>query len=159
MAGTLEMTAEIEPRIERVASLLGGRRLLKGHLSNSVEIHQLLLRGLPAAALRHLVGSMLLLQHPDAFEKALGMSFRTFQRHQADPGKALNREQSGRVWSFAGIVEKATSVLGSREEAEAWLKRPALGLNQSRPLDLLETVVGRQMVEDLLVRMEYGVYT
>ena len=33
-------------------------------------------------------------------------------------------------------------MLGSQEEAERWLKRPAIGLNRQRPIDLLTTPAG-----------------
>jgi len=70
----------------------------------------------------------------------------------------LNQEQSSRTWKFAEILAKATAVLGSKDEAEQWLQRPAIGLAQRRPIDLLATPAGVEMVEDLLERMEYGVY-
>lgn len=53
---------------------------------------------------------------------------------------------------------KATLVLGSREAAVQWLTSPAMGLNQQRPVDLLATPMGTQLVEELLDRIEYGVY-
>ena len=43
---------------------------------------------------------------------------------------------------FAEILAKATRVLGSQDEAEQWLERPAIGLNQERPVDLLTTPAG-----------------
>ena len=67
------------------------------------------------------------------------MSLRTLQRHRAASEKPLNPEQSGRTWKFAEILAKATAVLGSQEEAEQWLERPAIGLDQRRPIDLLAT--------------------
>ena len=86
------------------------------------------------------------------------MSLRTFQRRKNTPAKPLNKEQSGRTWKFAEILAKATEVLGSQEEAEQWLERPAIGLNQRRPIDLLETPAGMELVEDYLMQLEYGVY-
>jgi putative toxin-antitoxin system antitoxin component (TIGR02293 family) len=50
-------------------------------------------------------------------------------------------------------------VLGSQEEAEKWLERPAIGLDQERPIDLLTTPAGVKLVEDYLGRLEYDVYT
>ena len=70
----------------------------------------------------------------------------------------LSLEQSGRMWQFAEILAKATSVLGSQEEAEQWLERPAIGLDKRRPIDLLATPAGVEMVEDFLERLAYGVY-
>jgi putative toxin-antitoxin system antitoxin component (TIGR02293 family) len=39
------------------------------------------------------------------------------------------------------------------------MDQPAMALNQYRPIDLLRTPVGVEAVEDVLRRMEYGVYT
>jgi putative toxin-antitoxin system antitoxin component (TIGR02293 family) len=104
------------------------------------------------------VDSLALLHDPASLEKAVGISLRTFQRRKADPAKLLNREQSGRTWKFAEILAKATVVLGSRAEAEQWLERPAMGLNQRRPIDLLATTAGVEIVENYLERIEHGVY-
>jgi putative toxin-antitoxin system antitoxin component (TIGR02293 family) len=56
------------------------------------------------------------------------------------------------------ILAKATEMFGSQQEAEQWLERPAIGLNRRRPIDLLATPAGVELVEDFLKRLEYGVY-
>jgi putative toxin-antitoxin system antitoxin component (TIGR02293 family) len=53
----------------------------------------------------------------------------------------------------------ATKVFGSEEDAQAWMERPAIGLNQRRPIDLMETAEGREAVATYLVRIYFGVYT
>ena len=116
-------------------------------------------QGMPRAALAYLVAQSALQQSPDFFERALGMSRRTFQRSKHAPRKPLSKEQSGRTWKFAEILAKAIEVFGSRDEALAWFERPALGLEQRRPIDLLATPAGAKLVEDFLGRLEYGVYT
>ena len=146
------------PDLKLVVDILGGPTILKWSLKGPLDAHEMLLRGLPGAAWIHLVDSFALLHDPVSLEKAVGISLRTFQRRKADPTKLLNREQSGRTWKFAEILAKATSVLGSRSEAEQWLERPAIGLNQSRPIDLLATIAGVEIVENYLERIEHGVY-
>ena len=148
-----------EAGLRRVADLLGGTRLLQHRLSNSFDAHEMLLHGIPGAALVHLVGHLASLQKSASFEKAVGMSLRTIQRRKEAPTKPLNQEQSGRTWKFAEILAKATTVLGSQDEAEQWLQRPAMGLDQRRPIDLLATPAGVEIVQDFLGRLEYGVYT
>ena len=64
-----------------------------------------------------------------------------------------------RTTKHAKILAKATAVLGSEQEVEQWLERPAIGLNQRRPIDLLATPAGAKIVEDFLTRVEFGVYT
>jgi putative toxin-antitoxin system antitoxin component (TIGR02293 family) len=75
------------------------------------------------------------------------------------PEKPLSVEQSGRAWKFAEILGRATELLGSQAEAEAWLERPAMALDQRKPIDLLSTPAGVEAIEEHLTRLEYGVYT
>ena len=86
------------------------------------------------------------------------MSLRTLQRRKDAPGKTLTQEQSGRAWKFAEILAKAMNTFGSQEEAERWMHRPAMGLDQRRPIDLLATPAGVELVESFLGRLDYGVY-
>lgn len=146
-------------RLAEVAGLLGAPHTLRKVPQNPIEAHEMLLGGLPTKALTHLVGRFEFLRWNDAFAKAVGMSQRTYQRHMAGATKLLSPEQSGRTWKLAEILAKATAVLGSKAEAEQWLERPAIGLDQRRPIDLLATPAGVELVEDFLVRLDYGVYT
>ena len=146
------------PNFKSVVDILGGDKVLKCRLTGPLDAHQLLLRGLPGAALTYLWDSLVRLRNPVSLEKAVGVSLRTRQRRKADPTKLLNQEQSGRTWKFAEILAKATAVFGSRAEAEQWLERAAIGLDQRRPIDLLTTTAGVEIVENYLERIEYGVY-
>jgi putative toxin-antitoxin system antitoxin component (TIGR02293 family) len=145
-------------RLAAVASLLGAPSTLRRVPQNPLEAHEMLLSGLPSRALLHLIQNLVFLRWDDSLAKAIGMSHRTYQRHASVGAKPLSPEQSGRTWKLAEILAKATSILGSKEEAEQWLERPAIGLNQHRPIDLLATPAGVELVEDFLVRLEYGVY-
>jgi putative toxin-antitoxin system antitoxin component (TIGR02293 family) len=147
--------------VRRTVDLLGGRRTLHRPIRSRLEAHDLLREGLPGHALHHLVASVALLRapHHGGLEKAVGVSLRTYQRRKDTPDRKLSPEQSGRTWKFAEILGRAIAVLGSQAEAEAWLERPALALDQRRPIDLLSTPAGVESVEDHLTRLEYGVYT
>jgi putative toxin-antitoxin system antitoxin component (TIGR02293 family) len=145
--------------LQRVVDLLGGVRVFRHRLKRRLDAHEVLTHGLPGAALMHLIDNLTIIPHHGAsLEKAVGMSRRTFQRRKSASAKLLSQEQSGRTWKFAEILAKATAVLGSQAEAEQWLERPAMGLDQRRPIDLLATPAGVKIVEDFLERIEYGVY-
>jgi putative toxin-antitoxin system antitoxin component (TIGR02293 family) len=144
--------------IERAAGLLGGAKVLRRQLREPLDVHELLSQGLPGTSLSHLVDHVGLIRKHDVFEAALGMSPRTFQRVKLHPRQPLSREQSGRVWKFAEILAKATGLFGTQGEAEEWLDRPAIGLEQRRPVELLATPAGAKLVEELLDRLAYGVY-
>jgi putative toxin-antitoxin system antitoxin component (TIGR02293 family) len=56
-------------------------------------------------------------------------------------------------------LARATKLFGSQAAAEQWLEQPAIGLDQRRPIDLMTTPAGLELVEDYLGRIGYGVYT
>ncbi|MGQ4275305.1 type II RES/Xre toxin-antitoxin system antitoxin [Terrihabitans sp. B22-R8] len=146
--------------VGRVADLLGGPAVLRHTLSRSIDAHDLLLDGLPVRAFTALLANLRVLniQKTASLDRAVGMSLRTFQRHKEQARKTLSQEQSGKAWKFAEVLSRATSVFGSQEEAETWLDKPAVGLDGRRPIDLLATPAGVELVEELLTRLEYGVY-
>lgn len=144
--------------LEDVSNLFGGRRILRSEIESDLDAHALLHRGLPRGALTSLIDNLHDIPVVEVSE-ALGISLRTLQRHKNTPVLQLDVQQSGRAWKFAEILAKATRVLGSQDEAEQWLRRPAIGLDQQRPIDLLTTPAGVKLVEDYLGRLEFNVYT
>ena len=147
--------------LSRTVELLGGQRTLHRAVRSRLEAHDLLQDGLPGHALKHLVDFVGILRMPyhGSMEKAVGISLRTYQRRKDALDKPLSPEQSGRTWKFAEILGRATELFGSQAEAEAWLERPEMALEQRKPIDLLSTPAGVGSVEDHLTRLEYGVYT
>jgi uncharacterized protein (DUF2384 family) len=46
-----------------------------------------------------------------------------------------------------------------KQESEAWLKHPQRGLGGAVPLDYAETEIGAREMDNLLGRIDYGVYS
>jgi putative toxin-antitoxin system antitoxin component (TIGR02293 family) len=155
-ASTAPASASDLPR--ETAELLGGRRILHGEVTSEVEAHRLVLEGLPASAMAGLVASLSAMTFGSVLS-ALGVSQRSFARRKASPKTRLPSDESARLWQLAGIVAQATGVFGSKEEAELWLERPAAPLGDEKPIDLIRTPPGVQLVKQYLTRIEYGVYT
>ena len=125
--------------------------------SSDEDAHELVMRGLPAAAMVKLF-AVLTLSTADVLE-AIGVSERSYARRKAAPKTRLPVGESERVWRFAEVVAHATRVFGSQAEAESRLNRPAIGLDQRKPIDLLRTHPGARLVQDYLTRIEHGVYS
>jgi putative toxin-antitoxin system antitoxin component (TIGR02293 family) len=140
------------------AGLLGGQALLRKQIRSSLDVHGVIQKGLPSKAFGHLADSVVVLEPADVW-RAVGLSVRTVQRRRSSPGKPLSVEQSGRAWKFAEVLAKATEVFGSQKAGEEWLSTPAVALVGQKPIELLSTPVGTEMVERLLGRIEFGVYT
>ena len=152
------MNAETDDAV-RAFRLLGGQKVIKQTVRNSLDAHDVIVKGISSQALLHLVDTVSVLSSGDALNKAIGMSLRTLQRKRAEKGKdRLSTEQSSRAWRFAELLAQATDVFGDQEAAEAWMLAPAISLDNRRPIDLLSSAAGAEAVENSLTRMEYGVY-
>jgi putative toxin-antitoxin system antitoxin component (TIGR02293 family) len=87
----------------------------------------------------------------------LAISRSTLQRRKLT-GR-LSPDESDKVMRFTRLLRQATDLFGDVEKARAWLKHPQYGLGGAVPLDYAETEVGAREVENLLGRIDYGVYS
>jgi putative toxin-antitoxin system antitoxin component (TIGR02293 family) len=71
----------------------------------------------------------------------------------------LSFEESERVFRIARLYDKAVEVFKQPEFGRKWLKEPAWALGDVAPLDYADTELGAKEVEDLLGRIEHGVFT
>ena len=68
-------------------------------------------------------------------------------------------EESERLYRIQRLYQKALDVFGSIEMARKWLKEEAYGLGDVSPLEYAKTEVGAREVENLLGRIEHGVFS
>ena len=87
----------------------------------------------------------------------LSISRSTLQRRKA--AGRLSPDESDKVMRFSRLLEHATKVFGHIDKARAWLKHPQYGLGGAVPLDYAETEIGAREVDNLLGRIDYGVYS
>lgn len=81
---------------------------------------------------------------------------RTFRRRAKT--KSFDRDESDRLARVAAIYVKATKIFGP-DQAREWMKTPLPALGGSTPLALSDTTLGAAEVEDLIGRIDYGVYS
>jgi putative toxin-antitoxin system antitoxin component (TIGR02293 family) len=79
---------------------------------------------------------------------------RTAQRRKEQG--ALTVEESDRLARVARVTQRAVDAFGDVDQAREWLQRPNRALEGERPLELLGTDAGAELVTDELGRIEYG---
>lgn len=157
MATTTARQVRAEDPFTRVTAVLGAKSL---RIHSPIDLHERIFKGLPRSTAVYLVSNLHEIKLDESM-RVLNISSRTWHRIKGDKAelsKPLDVDQSARLWSMAEILAKAEEVLGTREEAEQWLSRPAIGLDSRRPIDLMATPQGADLVKTLLEQMEHGVY-
>ena len=87
----------------------------------------------------------------------LSISRSTLQRRKA--AGRLSPDESDKVLRFSRLLRQAADLFGDIGKARAWLKHPQYGLGGAVPLDYAETEIGAREVDNLLGRIDYGVYS
>ena len=88
----------------------------------------------------------------------IGISVATLSRRRAK-AEPLDRDHSDRLIRYARLYWMAVDFFeGNTASARKWLASPARGLGGRSPIDYAETEMGAREVEDLIGRLEHGVY-
>ncbi|MGF7218056.1 putative toxin-antitoxin system antitoxin component (TIGR02293 family) [Spirosoma lacussanchae] len=89
--------------------------------------------------------------------RLLNQSVATFHR-QAKAGR-LDAATSERLLLLSRLAGHGTAVFQDQGKFTRWLRRPLRALADRSPLDLMDSPTGVQLVEDLLGRIKYGVFS
>ncbi len=94
----------------------------------------------------------------DTIAQAIQLPKRTLVRRKKE--RRLHADESERLLRLALLFEKAVHLFdGDAAAARAWLARPCKALGRVPPLVVAETELGARAVEDVIGRLEHGVFT
>jgi putative toxin-antitoxin system antitoxin component (TIGR02293 family) len=150
MAETL--TGAVSSRARRTSQKLGGKRLLGVDVRSEADLLAVVEHRLPLDALSALVEEGL---SPE--ETARLIIPRRTLSHRKARKQPLSQAESERAVRVASIIALAEDTFADRDKAHVWLRRPTTVLGNKRPIDLLATEIGAQMVEQLLFRIAHGI--
>ncbi len=88
---------------------------------------------------------------------ALRVPPRTLARRKKQ--QKLDPRESEKFLRLVRVAARAMEVLGSLDKAKRWLSTPNRALGGETPLSLLDTDIGALAVEDVLGRIEHGIYS
>jgi putative toxin-antitoxin system antitoxin component (TIGR02293 family) len=138
-----------------VAELLAERDDLPFDVRSDLDWVRAVKSGLPPTAVDAVASE---LGFSAAEIEALVMPRRTLA-HRRSHRQPLTRDESDRLARVARTAITARDTFGDPALAGAWLRRPNRALQGSRPIDLLDTGDGARLVEQVLGRLAYGVFS
>lgn len=134
-----------------VKSVLG----LDETIRNDLDLVEAGAKGVKKAQIRRLGEAMCLSN--TVLASLLAINVRTIQRQPE--GKPFDRQVSDRAIKLAQLTARGTEIFGDAGDFCAWLHTPSIALGDKTPLSLLESIVGIDLVGDVLGRIEHGVYS
>lgn len=134
---------------------LGGAKVLKTRIRSELDLIAVADAGLPSGSAASVISTGLLT--PDELYD-LVIPRRTFARRQEER-ESLTPNESDRLVRVVRVIVRAIEILGDSEKAHSWLRRSNKALGGKQPISLLASDLGARLVEQILGRIEYGVYS
>jgi putative toxin-antitoxin system antitoxin component (TIGR02293 family) len=150
-----EKKAKSSPELSFVR-LLGGKSILTKPIRSEFDIISLSNEGITKASLDALIGHLGISKKAFS-ENILDASVKTLERKKSTD--RLDRHTSSIAIEIAKVLEHAFEVFESEEKVKSWINKPNRALNQIKPIDLFHIPTGLGMVNDILGRIEEGVYS
>jgi putative toxin-antitoxin system antitoxin component (TIGR02293 family) len=91
----------------------------------------------------------------DEFQETFKTTVKTIQNY-AVKALTLDAALSEKLLKAFALFEKGSEIFGSAKCFLQWLKTPAYGLGNQLPFDLMDTITGIQLIEEELIRIEFG---
>ena len=136
-------------------AFLGGRDTIKKKPTTSLDWVSIVRAGLPIVSVERAV--MALNMPRSVLTNALGLSERTIAR-RLKMGILLPPDESAKMIRLAKVFSRAVEVFEDPQAASAWLTTENASLGKIKPLSLLDTEIGGEIVLDTLGRLEHGIF-
>ena len=143
----------MSPKAEEIVSALGGEQII-GPVTSRLDLDAALRVGLPVQSFASLAES-LGVPH-STLARALMIQPRTLSRRKRS-GR-LEATESDRLYRLARVFAHAVEVFGAVSRAASWMSEPNRALAGRKPLDLLATDLGTLEVDEVLGRLEHGIF-
>ena len=136
-------------------AMLGGKRTIRIPPETDLEFVEAVRGGFPVQAAESLVERGRL---SFAELEQLVIPRRTLT-HRKHGKERLSRDESDKLARVARVLAAADDTFGQEATTDEWLRRPNRALGGTPPITLLDTDGGARLVEQVLGRLAYGVYS
>lgn len=142
--------------VQKIMEGLGGDRFVKRPVRHEFDLIELVREGLP-------IESVAFLQNSFGFTNKemshiLAISESTYQR-RIRAKATLTPDETEKAISLSEVHEKGMEVFEDKDDFETWLQSKIPGMGNQRPVDMLDSMIGRQHVMDGLNRILHGIFS
>lgn len=142
--------------ISRILEGLGGDQFIKRPIRHDYDLIELVKEGLPMESVAFLQSNLGFTNKE--MSHILAISESTYQRRIRAKSR-LTQDETEKAISLSEIYEKGIDVFRSKPDFESWLQTKIPAMDNQRPADMLDSMIGRQHVMDALNRILHGIFS
>jgi len=122
---------------------------------NKIQLNQLIMSGLSYSLFETMQDKTPFTK--DEWAGFLDISIKTLDRYKQS-NKHFKSSQSEKIIGMMEVLERGVDVFGKMGMFKHWLYSTVPAFGDIRPIDLLSTSYGRELVLDELTRIEHGIF-
>jgi putative toxin-antitoxin system antitoxin component (TIGR02293 family) len=142
--------------ISQVVSAFGGELMLQRPVHTAFDLIALVKEGLPMQAVKQLQDKLGFSNK--TMSGLLTISESTYQR-RIKTKTSLTNDEAEKAIGLSELYAKGFDLFGTDEKFRNWLEHDNFALGGRKPIDLLDTTIGRQEAIGILIRIEHGIYS
>jgi putative toxin-antitoxin system antitoxin component (TIGR02293 family) len=142
--------------IPEIMVALGGEAIVNRRVENTFDLIDLVNAGLPMESAKYLQEKLGFSNR--IMSHLLAISESTYQR-RIRAKSFLTKDETEKAISLSELYAKGLDIFGNSEKLQYWLDNPNYALGNRRPVDLLDSTIGRQEAMEILFRIQYGIYS
>lgn len=142
--------------VQKIVEGLGGERLINHKVRHEFDLLDVVSAGIPiasAAFLQNRFG----LTHKQ-MSRILSISESTYQR-RIKAKSTLTQDESEKAISLAEVYEKGMEVFEDDDDFAYWLSSEIPSLQNRKPVSLLNSMIGRKQVMNVLNALLHGIFS
>ncbi|MBY3789359.1 MULTISPECIES: antitoxin Xre/MbcA/ParS toxin-binding domain-containing protein [Photobacterium] len=133
----------------------GDAPLPENIFNNDKVYYQTVVKGLSGKVIKWAVSAMP--KQKEVIVKALGTTSGNLSRLYSKT--ALDKHQTEEILDVLKLYVEVCDVFGSTKKADLWLSISVPALQGEKPIDLMDTFIGRKMVRETVNKIRFGEFS
>lgn len=142
--------------IPQIMIALGGEAIVNRRVENTFDLIDLVNEGLPMQSAKYLQDKLGFSNR--TMSHLLAISESTYQR-RIRAKSLLTKDETEKAISLSELYAKGLDIFGDPEKFQYWLDHANYALGNRKPVELLDSTIGRQEAMEILFRIQYGIYS
>ena len=135
---------------------LGGAQLVSTFILSDFDLINIGSEGISKSSV-DVLANYLGISRKSMAEDIFDLSVKTLERKA--PSDKMDKRTSSHAVEIAKIMQHAFEVFEDEEKMKEWLNKENRALNGVKPVALFDTMTGLNMVNDILYKIEEGIYS
>lgn len=143
--------------LDAIIEIMGGTSALGQKVHNEADFIRISEEGMSVAVIRKIQERMGLSNKE--MSRMMAISERTLHLYLRSERNTLKKDEGEKAYHISKVIAKGLEVFEEKESFLDWLQNSNTALGGAKPIDWMSSFVGREQLFELLVKIEYGIYS